>query len=371
MKNNIILCLTTLLLLAACGNEKDTFVIKGELNNLGGRPLYAVYATDLGVTIDTLRPLDGKIEMQGVSPEIVPIQLYRSNWQPFMRLYLCNGERVEIKGDAEVPSEIKMKGSSLNRNMWKFITSHNDIFMQAYTAGIRREMSSKNTEYDVAKVRLDSLLTDFVEHHPGDVMSSILIGDYLLRYDNFALCDTLWQQLHEKARLPYIEHTMLHLKKELSFHEENVKLPHMRMIDDKDSICYVNPRKSRATLLCLWQAKDVQAHVMHKVLEHYARRYNEKQLQLVAISFDGDTALWHRTVESDTTRVIDLWCDDLYTSNLMGKFNVTRMPLYMLGDSLGNILVRTPQLPDDDLDARLDSLVSIDKYEIETPIFKP
>ena len=66
MKNNIILCLTTLLLLAACGNEKDTFVIKGELNNLGGRPLYAVYATDLGVTIDTLRPLDGKIEMQGI-----------------------------------------------------------------------------------------------------------------------------------------------------------------------------------------------------------------------------------------------------------------------------------------------------------------
>jgi hypothetical protein len=69
--------------------------------------------------------------------------------------------------------------------------------------------------------------------------------------------------------------------------------------------------------------------------------------------------------------VVDLWSDGLYTTDMLAKYKVTRLPVYMLGDSLGNVLVRTPQLPDKDLNDQLDSLVNIDKYTIETPIFKP
>lgn len=372
MKRNILLCLITLLLLAACGEQKDVFVIKGEINNLGGRPLFAVYNTDIGVAIDTLIPLDGKIEMIGTSTEVVPVQLYQYGWQPFMRLYLCNGERVELKGDAKLPYEIEMKGNSLNRNLWKFVSEHNEIFADFYAYGLQSELSpALDNVYKQKVARLDSLLISYIENNPNDVMSSILIGDYLLRYDNYALCDTLWQQLHEKARLPYIARTMEHLSQELSINKENNKLPYMRMLNERDSISYVSTRNSKATLLCIWQAQDKDAEVMHRVLQHYTRRYDEQQLQVVAMSFDRDTASWHRVVDSDTSRVVDMWSDALYTSDMLSKYKVTRLPVYMLGDSLGNILVRTPQLPDKDLDAQLDSLVSVEKYAIETPIFKP
>lgn len=372
MKRNILLCLITLLLLAACGEQKDVFVIKGEINNLGGRPLFAVYNTDIGVAIDTLIPLDGKIEMIGTSTEVVPVQLYQYGWQPFMRLYLCNGERIELKGDAKLPYEIEMKGNSLNRNLWKFVSEHNEIFADFYAYGLQSELSpALDNVYKQKAARLDSLLISYIENNPNDVMSSILIGDYLLRYDNYAQCDTLWQQLHEKARLPYIARTMEHLSQELSINKENNKLPYMRMLNERDSISYVSTRNSKATLLCIWQAQDKDAEVMHRVLQHYTRRYDEQQLQVVAMSFDRDTACWHRVVDSDTSRVVDMWSDALYTSDMLSKYKVTRLPVYMLGDSLGNILVRTPQLPDKDLDAQLDSLVSVEKYAIETPIFKP
>ena len=371
MKRNILLGLITLLLLVACGEQKDVFVIKGELNNLGGRPLYAVYNTDMGVAIDTLIPLDGKIEMIGTSTEVVPVQLYQYGWQPFMRLYLCNGERGELKGDAKVPYEIEMKGNSLNRNLWKFISKHNEIFTDYYAYGLQSELRpAMDNIYKQKVARLDSLLISYIEDNPGDVLSSILIGDYLLRYDNYAQCDALWQQLHEKARLPYIAQTMEHLSQELTFTKENSKLPYMRMLNERDSISYVSTRNSKATLLCIWEAQDKDAEVMHRVLQHYTRRYDEKQLQVVTMSFDRDTAYWHRVVDSDTSRVVDMWSDALYTSEMLAKYKVTRMPVYMLGDSLGNILVRTPQLPDKDLDAQLDSLVNVDNYAIETPIFK-
>ena len=372
MKRNILLYLVTLLLLTACSEQNDVFVIKGEINNLGGRPLLAVYNTDLGVDIDTLIPLDGKIEMVGTSTEVVPVQLYQMGWQPFMRLYMCNGQRVELKGDAMVPFEMELKGNSLNRNLWKFISKHNEIFTEYQAAALQSEFRpTQEKVFKEKQARLDSLLLSYIEDHSGDVMSSILIGDYLLRYDNYALCDSLWRGLQEKAQLPYIARTMEHLGREMTFNSDNSKLPYMRMLNNVDSIYYVAPRQSRATLLCMWQTQDKKADVMHKVLQHYARQYTDKQLQVVTISFDTDTAQWHKVVDSDTSRVVDLWSDGLYTADAMTKYNLTRLPIYMLGDSLGNILVRTSQLPDKDLDAQLDSLVNKEKYSIETPIFKP
>ena len=372
MKRNIFLYLILVLLLVACGDEKHTFTIKGEINNLGGRPLYALYESEMGISIDTLRPLDGKVEMRGCSADVVPVQLYFMTWKPFMRLYLRNGERVELKGDAEKLYEIKMKGNSRNRRLWKFVSEHSDFFVDVRKAGLMSERNAATDHlYESKCLSLDSLLIDYIKHHPGDEVSAILLGDYLLRYNNYALCDTLWQGLHEKARLPYIDRTMQHLSNELSFNDNNSKLPYLRMLDNTDSISYVSTRKSKATLLCMWQAKEDKSDVLHKVLQHYARRYNKEQLQIVAISFDCDTAVWHKVVDDDNSHVVDLWSDGLYTSSLLKKYKVTRLPLYMLGDSLGNILVRTTSLPDESLDAQLDSLLNINAYKIETPIFKP
>ncbi|MBQ2978920.1 MAG: DUF4369 domain-containing protein [Bacteroidaceae bacterium] len=371
MKRNIFLLIISALLLTACGEEKDVFVIKGQLNNLGGMPLYAVYQSPTGVVVDTMRPLDGKIEMRGSSPDVVPVQLYTIGWQPFMRLYMSNENRVEIKGDATQLYDIELKGSSLNRQLWRFICDNRDIFDEAAVAAESYQLNKgRAAEYDKKTARLDSLLTDYIVRHNNKEMSAILIGDYLLRYDNYALCDSLWQQLDEKARLPYIEETIERLREQLIYNEDNSQIPHLRYIDNADTLVYVNTRKSKATLLCLWEASAPQADVKHKVLEHYARKYSNEELQIVALSFDCDTAVWHRVVDNDTTRVIDMWGDAIYTSKILSKHHVTRMPVYMLGDSLGNILVRTPQLPDEDIDMQIDSLVTIPQYKIEKPIFK-
>ena len=74
------LYLIVLLLLVACGEEKESFVIKGTINNLGGRPLYALYQSETGIVVDTLRPYDGKVEMRGISADVVPVQLYFMSW---------------------------------------------------------------------------------------------------------------------------------------------------------------------------------------------------------------------------------------------------------------------------------------------------
>ena len=130
-----------------------------------------------------------------------------------MRLYLRNNERVEIEGDANIPYEIKMKGSKLNRNLWKLICDNNELFEMAQSAGQKDmrafgRINGKNR--DIA--RLDSCLINFIDRHPKNMLSSILIGDYLLRYDNVDLCDSLWQNLNEKALWTPAGEALEHMK---------------------------------------------------------------------------------------------------------------------------------------------------------------
>lgn len=373
MKRNIILSLLSLLLLTiACGEEKDVFIIKGKLNNLGGQPLYAVYEKSNEIVVDTLNPEDGKIEMRGVAPVLTPVQLYDYAWQPFMRLYMCNGERIELEGDVKLKHEIKMEGSRLNRDLWKLICKNNDIFTAAYTSGYNLERGTENEEkYNANTARLDSLLVNYITRHHSNELSSILIGDYLLRYDNFAFCDSLWNEIDNDAQLPYIATTMERLRNELSFNSDNSRLPHLRYLNDKDSVFFVNPRNSKATLLCIWTTDDRQAYSWRKDLMQYASQHDKKRVQVVALSFDRDTAAWHRVIKNDTTHIVDLWGDAIYTSKLLKNHHVTRMPVYMLADSLGNILVRTSKLPDNDIDIQTDSLLTREKYKLEKAIFKP
>lgn len=372
MNRNIILSLLTILLLSACGEEKDVFVIKGKINNLGGRPLYAVYEKNNGIAIDTLLPEDGRIEMRGKTLQITPIQLYDYTWQPYMRLYMTNGERVEIEGDAKAKYEIEMKGNRLNRDFWKLICQNNEIFDAVQKSGVNFERGiEKEAAHQAHLSRLDSLLIDYVDNHHGNLLSSILIGDYLLRYENFALCDSLWSELNDDAKVPYIGATMERLRNEMAFDNDNNKLPHLRYLNDNDSLIFINTRHSKATLLCIWQATDKQAHSWREELGKYARRYDKKSLQTVALAFDCDTAVWHRAIEKKSDNTIDIWGNDVYTGRQLKNFHIKRMPVYLLADSLGNILVRTSRLPDADIDRQIDSLITRHQYKIEQPIFKP
>lgn len=372
MKRYFIFYCLAVLLLSACGSDKDVFVIKGTLNNLGGRPLYAVYEADNRIVVDTMRPEDGRIAMRGSSAECVPVQLYDAGMRLFMRFYLQNGDRIELEGDAEKMYEIKIKGNDLNRDLWQLICRNHELFssveQERRNAGNSWRMTSSLA---LSEARLDSVLTDYITHHRSSMLSSILLGDYLLRQENYVLCDSLWQTIDEDAKLPYIAKTMERMKVEHAFTEENNRLPHLRFLDVNDSVFFVNPRKSKATLLYIWAAQDPLSCEQLKPLAELADKHDKEKLQVVALSIDSDTAVWHRVAENGSESVVHLWCESAYNNKAMQRYNIAGLPTVMLGDSLGRILVRTSMFPDIDIEEQIDSLVRIPAYKIASPIFKP
>ncbi len=373
MKQYISLYCLAIVLLASCGGERETFVIKGTINNLGGQSLYAFYENGHTVSLDTLRPDDGRIAMSGQAEELTPVQIYDVAMRPFMRLYMKTGDEIEITGDALKPYEIEMEGNALNRELWELICNNSEIFDNVQTERINaRHTWQRSIHLQRAEARLDSLLIDYISSHSGAQLSSILIGDYLLRADNYPLCDSLWQTLDADARIPYIARTMQRIGEERAITDENRRLPHLRFLDVNDSIFFVNPRRSKATLLYIWAAQDPLSAQYRNELAQYTRCYKKDDVQVVALSVDRDTAVWHRAVENDSLPIFHMWCECPYNNRIMQRYHIdNNLPIVMLGDSVGTILVRTRQLPDADVDAQLDSLVNIRRYAIEKPIIKP
>lgn len=372
MKRYLSFCLLTLLILASCGEKKDAFVIEGTLNNLGGRPLYAIYPTGDRIVTDTLRPDDGRIAMEGYAEERIPVQLYDSQMRPVMRFYLQNGDRIEIKGDAKKPEEIRMKGNGLNSDLWRLIHDHYDIFATLETEQLKSAGRWQKTPSLIeAERRADSLLIAGIEKNRGSQLGSILLADYLLRSDNYTLCDSLWNTLDHNAALPYLTRNMNELMQRYRIDDENKRLPHLRFLDLNDTISFVNPRDSKATLLYIWAAEDPKSASMRHFLHDYLQQFGKKNIQVVALSIDRDTALWHKQVENDSLPVKHLWCEGAYNNRILKRHHIDRLPVVMLGDSLGMIVVRASSLPDPDIEAQTDSLVNIAAYKIEQPIVKP
>ena len=74
-KIGAVLCICVLLL-SGCGGKDNEFVVEGTINNLGGRPIYAVYSLENGIVVDTLRPQNGFITFKNSASAVIPIQFY-------------------------------------------------------------------------------------------------------------------------------------------------------------------------------------------------------------------------------------------------------------------------------------------------------
>lgn len=370
MRHNIILVIAALLLLTACNDSKHGYSIKGTINNLEGKDIYAVYETSEGINIDTITPNNGYIELIGNSHDYRPITLYYSTWQPLMKLYMRNGINIEINGDSHDRYGITMKGGALNNKLWELMqdNSHTLYNIEKYSNDTSLLALEKLQHYTQA---LDSAFITFVEANPNEELSSFIITDFLLKYDNLELCNTLWNSLAEGAHTSHSASIINKINNSIQFSDVNKRLPYLRFLDYNDSLMYVNPGSSRATLLCLWEADTRDAHNTYSTLLQYASEHDKKELQVVALSFDRDTALWHKTVEADTSHIFNLWSDGVLSNSTWEPYNIHRTPVYMLSDTRGNILVRTSQLPDDDIDALIDSLLNNPQYKLDSPIFKP
>lgn len=352
-KIGAILC-ACVLFLSGCGGKSNEFSVEGTLNNLGGRPLYAVYRLESGIVVDTLRPQNGFISFKNSSPELIPIQFYYFDKTPFAQIYVQNGDRIELSGDGQEPFGLKVKGSSLNKELFKF-NQENKELLQSWQAERNASASGMRTRrYEQLSNELQGVVAAYVGKHRDSPVSAILLNDYLLDEADEARCDSLIALLDASvmehgAGLPLMRYR--EFKTEL---KNDTVLPYLSLVTKADTTLLVDAQETKATLLCFWAAETAGTRVYEDFLKEMAARY-DTAVQVIDISLDRDSAVWRQAVAADSTRWTRLWAKGGYLYSGVKRLHIHRLPYLLVADSAGRVVARG--LPPDSMRHYIDRLV--------------
>lgn len=352
-KIGAILCVGVLLL-CGCGGNSNEFSVEGTLNNLGGRPVYAVYRLESGIVIDTLRPQNGYIAFKNSSPALIPIQFYYSDKTPLTQIYVQNGDRIELSGDGQDPFGLKVKGSSLNKELFKF-NQENKGLLSVWLAERNASASSAPTpRYRELSEKLQEVIATYVGKHRDSPVSAILVNDYLLGNADEAFCDSLVGLIDEGVLAGAAGEPLARYRKFEAELKNDTVLPNFALTTVADTTDWLDTHRSKALLLCFWAAETAGSRQYEPFLRETTARY-DTAVQVVDISLDRDSGVWKRAVTADSARWARRWVKGGYLAPGVKDLHIHRLPYLVVTDSAGRVVARG--LPPDSMRQYIDRLV--------------
>ncbi len=338
-KAGAILCFF-ILLLSGCGGKDNEFVVEGTINNLGGRPLYAVYGLENGIVVDTLRPQNGFISFKNSSSTLIPIQFYYFDKTPFTRIYVQNGDRIELSGDGQDPFGLKVKGSSLNKELFKFNHEHKELLQTWLTERNASALGRRSQRYEQLNEELRGVIAAYVGKHKDSPVSVVLLDNYLIGEAEEVYCDSLIQLLNPSLLSePWAVSVAEYGRGQIEQQNDTV-LPYFSLYALADTTVLLSTQDAKATLLCFWSAETPGTDKFDRFLQEMAERYDTLGLQVVSISLDRDSAVWRQRAESDSTRWEQRWLKNGYLYAGVKDLHIHSLPHLLVADSTGKIVAR-------------------------------
>lgn len=345
--------LLPLLLLVACGEESNEFVINGTINNLDQHSLLSVYPKGDGFRIDTLIPINGFIELKGNAPELTPVKFYSGDGITLLTFYVKNGDRIQINGNADNFSASEIKGSDLNKELLAFYHNQREPIGRL-DAERRKSLDNGMETFRMKELRaqFDSIVEAYIGNNRSSVVSTILFNEYLLRADNMDRCDSILKRIDTGAKPAALLQPFEELQSHLAKIEADSILPIMSFLTLKDSTFQVRAKDSRTTLLYLRTTQDPTAKLTNGMLRRLRKNYTDDDLRILNVSLDNDSASWRQNI---TGEGVLLWAKDGYSHPGIVKLHITRNPSWVLVDSTGHIVGRNQ--PEPLLQQQIDSLL--------------
>ncbi len=345
-------------LLSGCGGKESEFVIEGTLNNLGGRPLYAVYELQDRIEVDTLRPQNGFITLKNNSEQLIPIQFYYFDKTPFTKIYVQNGDRIELSGDGEDPFGLALKGgNSLNKELFKFNHANKELLQTWLTERNKATSGIRSQRYNQLCVELQGVIATYVGEHRGSPVSAILVGDYLLGEATETVCDSLIGLLDETVLMNNPGFSLERYRQERVEQAVDTLLPAFTWVTVADTMAVLDTKRASATLLYFQSSDHFNTARRYKTrLKEWVDRYDTQELQVVEVSLDSDSTVWKQKIEGDTVKWERRWAKNGYLDDGVRALHIQRLPYLVVADSLGRVVARG--LPLDSVSAYIKQLVN-------------
>jgi len=367
MKITISICLLLLALIIVSCENKDSYILNGNIKGLQNPKIYVVAGENL--LFDSIQAKSGKFTYRGVSKTVEPLLLYMENKNVWVTLWVQNGKKFSLTGDANLPEIMMVKGGEINKLLSGFKQDNLSVLKERCELkdklakmGLSTESSINinNTQFLSQLKNIDQILKtraqDFVAAHPSSIASLVVIQDYILDLKNACGIQTLLNQLtgEAKANPLYNKLNALCIK---DLHTK-IGQPALNFTikDTKNDTISLKTFKDKYLIMTFATAQCELCKPEYDELLAIQKTFPAKELAILTISLDENKEEWKALAKEKGihwTQAID---SAGWASEIASLYNVSSVPCNYLIDKNGIIIGSK---------LRVDSIQSILKEKIK------
>ena len=340
--------LLLVLVVTSCG-DRNSYILKGNIKGLQSPNLYIVSGNDLH--IDTIKTKFGKFTYRGVSQTVEPVLINMEDKSVWITLWVQNGGKFSLTGDANYPEIIMVKGGEINKLLTGFKTENQSLIKER--CDLRDRLFSNLEHTEESSVNNDAQLSsqikninqilktraqDFVEVNPSSIAALAMIQDYILDIENASDIQPFLDLVTEevKANSLYDKLQILCLKDRQT--EAGHPALDFNIRDTKNDTISLETFKDKYLILTFASSQCEFCKLDYSKLLDIRNTFPEKDLAVLTISLDENKEDWKKLAEENEIKWIQVIDSVGWASEMVSLYNVFSLPCNYLIDNKGIII---------------------------------
>ena len=342
----LLLALITL----SCEN-KNSYVLTGNIKGLQDSSLYVISGKDLHVDTVIVRK-SGKFTYRGESQTVEPLVIYMENQSAWITLWVQNGEKFSLTGDANYPEMIMVKGGEVNKLLSEFKTENLSLIKEKCDL---RDRLSARTEYSTESgtsmnnaqlssqlKNIDQILKtqaqDFVADHSSSVAALVMIQDYILDIENASDIQPLLNLISDEVKEnPLYEKLHRLCLKDLQIKTGQPAL-NFKATDMRNDTISLETFKDKYLIMTFAASQCEFCEPEYTELLAIQKNFPAKELAILTISLDENKEDWKKSAKEKGINWIQVIDSTGWDSPMVSLYNVLEIPCNYLIDKNGIII---------------------------------
>jgi peroxiredoxin len=324
------------------------YKIEGELSNLSDPVLYIAYESPERDLFDTIQAdIKGHFSVTHETVEnLQAVTVYYQDNEKWFTLYPEDGKPVEIKGDAQYPRLIRIKGGRINNKLNEYKSKVAALLKEQTDMENKIEEESStnhNNTNQSANISLElrRIAQEYIKKYPGEEASAILISEYFADPENILLTEELLDILSPELNDFYIIKSLRNQIEKAKTSMPGAKAPDFNVTNIYGQTFTPDSFLNKHYIIAftaLW-CDLCQTETM--LLDEISSKHSKDSLEIMMISLDDDSWDVFELLEGDSIKwniVIDSAGQSI---DLFDKYNINTLPKCLLMDEKGVIKLRT------------------------------
>ena len=347
IRNYIYLFLLALVIFSC--EDKNSYTIKGNIKGLQNPVIYVVSGNNLH--IDTIIAKSGKFTYKGVSKTTEPLLIYMEEKSAWITVWVQNGEKYTLTGDASYPEMIMVKGGEINNLLTEFKTENLSLIKEKCELGDKIISRVENPEelnvHNDAQLsfqikNIDQILKtraqDFVEANPSSIAALVIIQDFILDIKNSSDIQPFLELITEEVRInPIYEKLQILSSNDLQTKVGQPAL-NFKLMDTHNDTISLETFKDKYLILTFATSHCEFCKPDYSEILAIRKTFSEKDLAVLTVSLDENKEDWKKLAEENEINWNQAVDSAGWASEMVSLYNVLSVPCNYLIDQKGIII---------------------------------